>query len=251
MPKKIWKITRGTAIVVDELTGVCCLESLYHLHLIIRSSCFKKRICMEVCTKWQNYCFSDVPWTWYPFCKNICHNFNCNTLSNGISHMQIDVAADKRAHKHLDLLFFYRIKEVWHLCSALTWVQNTSEQYKSMWQLAALHEGKISRSRYCCSLKINMYWLMCYMCSVFLGRPLQTPDVTIACCTIEWINGRTMFSNAAITRCLSMHTLTLFAKQLIITLYPEKVTTDVALTIASSMVRARLDYCNAILHGTS
>jgi len=32
---------------------------------------------------------------------------------------------------------------------------------------------------------------------------------------------------------------------------PERVTTDVVLTIASTMVGARLDYCNDILHGTS
>jgi len=31
----------------------------------------------------------------------------------------------------------------------------------------------------------------------------------------------------------------------------KRVTTDVALTIASTMVGAQLDYCNAILHGTS
>jgi len=31
----------------------------------------------------------------------------------------------------------------------------------------------------------------------------------------------------------------------------KSVTTDVALTIASTMVGSRLDYCNAILHGTS
>jgi len=31
----------------------------------------------------------------------------------------------------------------------------------------------------------------------------------------------------------------------------KRVTTDVALTIASTMVGARLDYCNSILHGTS
>jgi len=31
----------------------------------------------------------------------------------------------------------------------------------------------------------------------------------------------------------------------------KRVTTDVTLTIASTMVAARLDYCNAILHGTS
>jgi len=31
----------------------------------------------------------------------------------------------------------------------------------------------------------------------------------------------------------------------------KRVTTDVALTIASTMVGARLDYCNAIFHGTS
>jgi len=60
-----------------------------------------------------------------------------------------------------------------------------------------------------------------------------------------------------ITRCFSMHTLTLFAKQLIFTprLYVmhirKRVTTDVALTIGSTMVGARLDYCNAILHEAS
>jgi len=61
-----------------------------------------------------------------------------------------------------------------------------------------------------------------------------------------------------ITRCLSMRTLTMSAKQLIITpgLYVTSVNTDVALTKASTiiiiiMVGARLHYCNAILHGMS
>jgi len=31
----------------------------------------------------------------------------------------------------------------------------------------------------------------------------------------------------------------------------KRITTDIALTIVSTMVVTRLDYCNAILHGTS
>jgi len=53
-----------------------------------------------------------------------------------------------------------------------------------------------------------------------------------------------------------MHTLTLFAKRLIntprlIRHNRKRLTTDVALTIASTMVSTRLDYCNVILRGTS
>ena len=59
-----------------------------------------------------------------------------------------------------------------------------------------------------------------------------------------------------IIRCHSMHMLTLSVKQPIMTprLYvssKKRVTTGVAVSVATTMLGARLGYCNAILYGTS